>query len=86
VETFFRDVRFALRLFARNPWFAALAIVALALGIGANTAVFSVVHAVLIPRCSPPRARALHASRSPPATCPRARPRASIQWSCCVSC
>jgi hypothetical protein len=48
VETFVQDVRFALRLFARNPWFAALAVVALALGIGANTAVFSVVHAVLI--------------------------------------
>lgn len=48
METFVQDVRFALRLFARNPWFAALAVVALALGIGANTAVFSVVHAVLI--------------------------------------
>jgi putative ABC transport system permease protein len=45
-----RDVRYAFRLLARAPAFALVAIVTLALGIGANTAIFSIVHAVVLER------------------------------------
>ena len=50
VEMASRDLRFAARSLAKNPGFAAVTIATLALGIGANAAIFTVVHAVLIER------------------------------------
>jgi predicted permease len=48
VETLVRDVRYGLRLLRRSPGFAAVAVVSLALGIGANTAVFSLINAIVL--------------------------------------
>ena len=46
LDSFFRDVRYAVRGFMKSPGFTAVAIVTLALGIGANTAVFQLLDAV----------------------------------------
>src|ERR1041385_554903 len=66
LETVFQDLRYGLRLLRKSPGFAAVALATIALGIGANTAVFSVINTVLLrsfPFSEPERVMRLYEQR-----------------------
>ena len=82
MDRFWQDDHFGARLFRKSPGFLVMAVLALRLGIGANTAVFSVVHGVLLaplPYPEPERLVAIYDTQPDCKTCPASFPK-YVDW------
>src|SRR5216684_7932670 len=82
METFFQDLKHSFRMFGQSKVFTATAVLALALGIGANTAIFSIVNAVLlkpVPFPDPDRL-VMFMNTSPQGSGPAASPAKFAHW------
>ena len=82
MEAFLKDLRHSLRMFRHSLAFTLAAVAALALGIGANTAIFSVVNAVLLkPAPFPdPDRLVMFMNTSPQGQVPAASPAKFLHW------
>jgi predicted permease len=82
VEAFFKDLRHSIRMFGQSPAFTLAAVAALTLGIGANTAIFSVVNAVLLRPVSfpDPDRVVMFMNVSPQGSGPAASPAKFMHW------
>jgi hypothetical protein len=77
MSSFARDLRVAFRRLCKSPGFAMVAIITLALGIGANTAIFALVHAVMLKSLPVSNPEQLHGLGDFQTCCDTTSPRAT---------